>query len=149
MNDDHHNQPYDVGYGEAFNYVAASGLATNHGPSNPSQLQCWTCHANNWLECMDSGMLLQCESHVTSCQLTIRKRNSLYARVETGCKEAIACEKDKQNNFVGGWTDPTPVNQCRPGERLGPSVCRQCCHTNNCNYNLDFMDQLGWDQVLN
>jgi len=67
-NGDNLNQPYNIGYGEAFNYVAASGLATNHGPSNPSQLQCWTCHADNWAECMDTGMLRHCEPHVTSCQ---------------------------------------------------------------------------------
>jgi len=94
-------------------------------------------------------MLQHCGPQETSCQVTIRKRNGKYARVETGCKAAIACEQNKLNNFVGGWVMPTTENQCRPGYDHGPSVCRQCCFTNNCNYNLDFMDELGWEQVLN
>lgn len=147
------NEPYNVGYGEAYNYVAnsnaGSSLHDNNKPSNPSQLQCWTCHASNWMECMDTGRLLHCEPNVTACQVITRKRNGEYAAVETGCKAAIACEQDKANNFVGGWNSPTMENQCRPDQGNGPSVCRQCCYSNNCNYNLDFMDQLGWDQTLN
>jgi len=149
------NEPYNVGYGEAYNYVANSNTASslldnnNSNLSNPSQLQCWTCNAGNWKECMEKGRLQKCEPNVTACQVTTRKRNGEVAAVETGCKAAIACEQDKANNFVGGWNSPTTENQCRPDQGHGPSVCRQCCYSNNCNYNLDFMDQLGWDQTLN
>lgn len=152
-NEDNHNEPYNVGYGEVFNYVAnsnsASSLHTNNAPTAPSQLQCWTCHSKNWLDCMEHGKLEHCEPNITSCHIVVRKRNERYAQVQAGCKAAIACEQDKNNNFVGGFDNPTSSNQCRPDSGHGPSVCRQCCYSNNCNYNLDFMDQVGWNQLLN
>lgn len=152
-NTDNANQAFNVGYGEEYNYVAnsqsATSLLTNQNPANPSQLQCWTCQSENWLDCMESGKLAFCEPNITSCQVETRKRDGLYASVSTGCKASIACEQDKNNNFVGGWDEPISTNQCRPDYPSGPSVCRQCCYSNNCNFNLDFMDQLGWEQTLN
>ena len=120
-------------------------------------LSCWRCDgAANWGECASAGHLEQCEESATSCQITIRKRDGAVEGIFTGCKQREACENNKSNNFVTltaenenwaeqGWEDP---NQCRPSTQNGPSVCRQCCYANNCNYNLDFMDQQGWSQVL-
>jgi hypothetical protein len=71
-NTDNANQAFNVGYGEEYNYVAnsqsATSLLTNQNPANPSQLQCWTCQSENWLDCMESGKLAFCEPNITSCQ---------------------------------------------------------------------------------
>ena len=122
------------------------------GDNYVAPLSCWRCDgAKNWGECAQLGHLEQCEESATSCQLTIRKRDGEVEGIFTGCKQKEACQNNKAQNFVTNAENNDndySENQCRPAADNGPSVCRQCCFANNCNYNLDFMDILGWSQLL-
>jgi len=136
-NNDNDSGSGDIGSGDS--YVT---------PVNP--LSCWRCDgAKNWGECASAGYLEQCEESATSCQLTIRKRDGEVEGIFTGCKQKEACLNNKAQNFVTNSENQNyQDNQCRPSADNGPSVCRQCCYANNCNFNLDFMDILGWSQNL-
>ena len=115
-------------------------------PTHASSISCWTCNSRNWAECANTGTLVQCEESATSCELEIRRRDGQIEQINTGCKQREACENNKAQNYVS--LENTENNQCRPDEDEGPSVCRQCCHSNNCNYMLDFIDLDGWRQEL-
>jgi len=143
----------DVGSGDAEG-VTGSGdgyyqvdLSSPAQPVHASSIACWTCNnAANWAECANRGTLVQCEESATSCELEIRRRDGAIEQINTGCKQREACENNKSQNYES--LDYTDNNQCRPDEDEGPSVCRQCCHANNCNYMLDFIDLDGWRQEL-
>ena len=86
---------------------------------------------------------------ITACSITTRMRNGETRSISAGCKAKDACESDKLNNFaIFEEQSATSGHQCRPDAQTGPSVCRQCCYSNNCNFMLDFVDELGWSQVL-
>ena len=57
-----------------------------------------------------------------------------------GCKAAVACYNNKKQNFL-----VRAAQQCFPSLRT-TSTCHQCCHTNNCNKELDPSDEAGWVQ---
>jgi len=46
-----------------------------------------------------------------------------------GCKSRRACSDNMKQNFKGKWAD----RQCKPWAwyTKGPSVCRQCCNTDD------------------
>ena len=133
-----------TGSGDGYQTVDLSSPAQ---PVHASSISCWTCqNAQNWAECAQHGTLVQCEESATSCELEIRRRDGSIEQINTGCKQKEACENNKAQNYIS--LDYTDNNQCRPDEDEGPSVCRQCCHSNNCNYMLDFIDLDGWRQEL-
>lgn len=151
------NQAYQASYASAGSGdaegVTGSGdgyqvdLSSPAQPVHASSIACWTCNnAANWAECANHGSLVQCEESATSCELEIRRRDGAIEQINTGCKQREACENNKAQNYVS--LDYTDNNQCRPDEDEGPSVCRQCCHSNNCNFMLDFIDLDGWRQEL-
>merc|ERR1739838_137303 len=136
-----------TGSGDGYQTVDLSSPAQPVQPVHASSISCWTCqNAQNWAECAQHGTLVQCEASATSCELEIRRRDGSIEQINTGCKQAAACENNKAQNYDS--LDYTDNNQCRPDEDEGPSVCRQCCHSNNCNYMLDFIDLDGWRQEL-
>jgi len=142
----------DVNYGSGDVY---STPATTPSTSYPTTLRrnvplsCWRCSgARSWIECAQNGQLDHCQESATSCQIEVRRRDGIIESINTGCKQRQACENNKAQNFPGGEENPT-ANQCRPDVNTeGPSVCRQCCYANNCNYNLDFFNTDGWSQLL-
>ncbi|CAG5095113.1 Oidioi.mRNA.OKI2018_I69.XSR.g14039.t1.cds [Oikopleura dioica] len=143
------------GYGQEFSYSPSSdgsggAVISYNAPQKPSQISCWTCDASNWNECAQVGFLEACDAQITACSITSRMRNGEVRSISAGCKARDACESDKLNNFAIFEEDAphTSGHQCRPDSDLGPSVCRQCCYSNNCNFMLDFVDELGWSQVL-
>lgn len=144
------------GYGQEFSYSllndGSDAALIYNAPQKPSQISCWTCDASNWNECAQVGFLQACDAEVTACSITTRMRNGETRSISAGCKAKDACESDKLNNFaIFGDETPQVVtsgHQCRPDAQTGPSVCRQCCYSNNCNFMLDFVDELGWSQVL-
>ena len=110
-------------------------------------IKCWTCrNAYSYAECQSKGYLVTCQSNQESCELEVRERNGYVIQVNTGCKQAMACENNKAQNFQLGfkifwkfrfwasfWTwfhqsDPAHT-QCRPEAGYTHSVCRQCCYT--------------------
>lgn len=143
-------------YGQEFSYSLSNegsdAALIYNAPQKPTQISCWTCDASNWNECAQVGFLQACDAQVTACSITTRMRNGEARSISAGCKAKDACESDKLNNFaIFGDETPQVVtsgHQCRPDAQTGPSVCRQCCYSNNCNFMLDFVDELGWSQVL-
>lgn len=139
-------------YGQEFSYGQnenSNGVLIYNAPQKPSQISCWTCDASNWNECAQVGFLEACDAQITACSITTRMRNGETRSISAGCKAKDACESDKLNNFaIFEEQSATSGHQCRPDAQTGPSVCRQCCYSNNCNFMLDFVDELGWSQVL-
>merc|ERR1711920_1155832 len=100
------------------------------GPLNqPSGLTCWKCHARSFDECERRGRQERCSFSQQSCELEIRERRGRIEQIQMGCKQHLACENNKRQNFVGripAWT------QCRPESGYEHSVCRQCCTEDQC-----------------
>lgn len=142
----------EFGYGQEFSYSpsnGSNGVLIYNAPQKPTQISCWTCDASNWNECAQVGFLEACDAQITACSVTTRMRNGETRSISAGCKAKDACESDKLNNFaIFEEQTATSGHQCRPDAQTGPSVCRQCCYSNNCNFMLDFVDELGWSQVL-
>lgn len=93
------------------------------------RISCWRCDgSSSWEDCWTNGEFEQCTDSQSSCQLTVRRRGADFW-INTGCKQASACEVNKSQNFVS----ETPINsQCDPSEEH--SVCRQCCYDHGCNH---------------
>ena len=63
-------------------------------------IKCWTCrNAYSYAECQSKGYLVTCQSNQESCELEVRERNGNVIQVNTGCKQAMACENNKAQNF--------------------------------------------------
>jgi len=106
-------------------------------------ITCFHCDAPTYEECVDIGESKQCAYVGTgppTCMIELRKRNGGLFGVCMGCKAQEACLKQKENNFP---LDPWHPWQCRPTDTAGPSVCRQCCDTDNCTK--DFLNTANVD----
>ena len=60
-----------------------------------------------------------------------------------GCKEFGACKANRKQNFIKGR-----FGQCRPDIVNGPSVCRQCCTTDQCTRFYNPKTFLEWSQDI-
>jgi len=109
------------------NYQSSGGAKT---------MSCWSCkNAYSIEECMSAGYLETCQSNQESCELEIRERNGYIIQVHTGCKQKLACENNKAQNFQ---TSNPAYTQCRPEPGYTHSVCRQCCYDSSCVTDPDF-----------
>ena len=63
---------------------------------------------------------------------------SIVVSINMGCKQATACYNNKKQNFL-----VRSSQQCYPSMAI-TSACRQCCHANGCNQNLDPSDETTW-----
>jgi len=111
-----------------------SGSTTTTAATAP--ISCWTCrNAYSYEQCQTAGYLVTCQPNQTACELEVRKRNNHVIQVNTGCKQALACENNKSQNFA--QSDPAHT-QCRPESGYDHSVCRQCCYDDSCVSSPDF-----------
>ena len=62
----------------------------------------------------------------------------IIVTINMGCKAPVACYNNKKQNFL-----VRSSQQCFPGMAI-TSVCRQCCHENGCNENLDPTTETTW-----
>ena len=116
-------------------------------------------------ECEKIGVYRTCPHNAQSCMIETRKRNGImeqvnqgniyelsacesqylfgsnvsFIKVCMGCKEYAACNANRKQNFIRGR-----FGQCRPEQPNGPSVCRQCCTTDQCTRFFNPTSYLGW-----
>merc|ERR1712176_179533 len=117
---------------------ATGGNSGNYGGATTTtpMLKCWTCrNAYSYQQCEAEGTLVTCQDSQKSCELEVRERNGYVIQVNTGCKQAMACENNKAQNFQGNNPAQT---QCRPEPGYTHSVCRQCCYDDSCVSSPDF-----------
>lgn len=85
---------------------------------------------------LNIGMGYVCEIHTSSrrrrdtdepqtCQLEFRTRRGAVEKIQMGCKQSLACQNNKKQNFVD-WRYGKQATQCRPEAKATHSVCRQC-----------------------
>ena len=63
---------------------------------------------------MDYDLLilnLRCLHNQGSCELEIRERGGRILSIQMGCKQKLACENNKRQNF---WGRNPSFTQCRP-----------------------------------
>ncbi|CAG5106341.1 Oidioi.mRNA.OKI2018_I69.chr1.g2799.t1.cds [Oikopleura dioica] len=124
-------------------------------PAPAAKLSCWTCHAYSMADCNAQGSLVACQSNQESCELEIRERQGKTEQIRMGCKQKMACENNKMQNFWGNnpaWQgslelklpNPAAWTQCRPEPGYTHSVCRQCCETDSCTKDWYPTDRPGW-----
>ena len=78
----------------------STGGSTGTTTGTATSIQCWTCrNAYSYAECQSKGYLVTCQSNQESCELEVRERNGYVIQVNTGCKQAMACENNKAQNF--------------------------------------------------
>merc|ERR1712037_845580 len=110
-------------------------------PAPAAKLSCWTCHAYSMADCNAQGSLVACQSNQESCELEIRERQGKTEQILMGCKQKMACENNKKQNF---WGNNPSWTQCRPEPGYTHSVCRQCCETDSCTKDWYPTDRPGW-----
>merc|ERR1712176_1047200 len=110
-------------------------------PAPAAKLSCWTCHAYSMADCNAQGSLVACQSNQESCELEIRERQGKTEQILMGCKQKMACENNKKQNF---WGNNPSWTQCRPEPGCTHSVCRQCCETDSCTKDWYPTDRPGW-----
>ena len=115
-----------------------------------NKIQCT--NARTYAECRAIGREKICSFKQNTCFIETRKDEmndnnlnhqplnprGLIVSISMGCKQATACYQDKKQNFL-----VRSSQQCFPGMAI-TSVCRQCCHINDCNKNLDPTDESTW-----
>jgi len=127
--------------------------------------QCWACeNARTYRECREKGYVETCTKKQNSCFVeTIkekvprvsfpdydyhkgRKGDVVRVEINMGCKQPEACYANKKQNFL-----VRSGRQCFPKTSMSStlangidSVCRQCCHTNSCNKDLDPASEELW-----
>lgn len=110
-------------------------------------LSCWHCDASDIFSCLQTGQSKTCLDNEQSCQVEIRKRDGRDEKITMGCKAIDACKINKMQNF----SEKAKRGQCRPKSNKGPSVCRQCCNTQNCDLELGEYppnNLAGWREEL-
>ncbi|CAG5083980.1 Oidioi.mRNA.OKI2018_I69.PAR.g10515.t1.cds [Oikopleura dioica] len=100
------------------------------------RLTCFHCDAKNMDECMATGYYKECDYNEQSCMIEARHRGGRTEQVRMLCKQPLACQNNKAQNFGRN-------RQCRPESKRNnpqPSVCRQCCYESGCT---DFFNPLS------
>jgi len=103
---------------------------------------CFMCSSTSYAGCISGGSVMQCElGDLERCHIEVRKTNGKIVSVISGCKQAVACNKGIEQNFVVDSnldTDASRHDQCKPNMpmasmRFGKiqSVCRQCFSTSD------------------
>merc|ERR1719187_2424161 len=118
---------------------------TTTAPEYYPTLSCYHCDAPNFEECYKIGKKKACpyaKGRDMVCMIEVRKRDGKVEGVCMGCKEKQACLRQKFNNF-----NRKPA-QCRPRAYYSPSVCRQCCKTEDCTMNFNPPTRKGWEEDL-
>jgi len=120
-----------------------------------NDLHCFTCRGSSAAECLANGKVQKCLQNEEVCQIHQRKRDGVVYRVRMECKQHRACDNNYQYNFVDGPGVKKADDQCKPDEKTGTSVCRQCCDRDaNCGIDLALLnngegpDRDGWDEDL-
>jgi len=123
--------------------------------SAANALDCFTCTGKSAAKCQAKGSVQTCMKNEEVCQIHSRKRDGVVYRVRMGCKQHRACDNNYQYNFVVGPSVKKADDQCKPEEKTGTSVCRQCCDmSTNCALDLALEnngqgpDRAGWDLDL-
>jgi len=127
--------------------------------------QCWHCeNARTYRECREQGSMETCTKKQNACFVETlkekvprvsfpdydyhkgRKGDVVRVEINMGCKQPEACYANKKQNFL-----VRAGRQCFPKTSMSStlangidSVCRQCCHTNGCNEDLDPSSEELW-----
>merc|ERR1712227_732421 len=123
-------------YQNSHNHHDSYDSASNYGQNNNAYdapcferavgISCWTCRGQNMDECARNGYEQKCYAAQSACMVEVRKNDGDVVGVHMGCKAPDACWRNKSYNFGRNA-------QCHPERVFGPSVCRQCCQTeDNC-----------------
>jgi len=134
------------GIGERYFAAAGPGPTATEPPATtaPSDESvygsgCWKCDKMNYVTCATEGSFQDCAADQAAgdagvCFIELRESLQGLTQLCTGCKDALACNDIKKQNFAYGQISPR--NQCksdwrfqRPSRRrygVQQSTCRQC-----------------------
>jgi len=101
---------------------------------------CWKCDQMTMSDCSTEGRMEKCQKgDKDCCFVEIREQHQKLQQLCTGCKDKVACENLRDENFhvLSNTNTNEKVMQCRPDYRqqyVGKfagiqSVCRQCFMT--------------------
>lgn len=106
-----------------------------------ADFQCLTCVASNVTQCEQEGSYETCFVGQT-CHFELREKNGEVIQVKKGCKQEHSCHDQRKQNFT--QNSNRNHQQCRPGQKRGPSVCRKCCSENGCTEGFDVSIRANW-----
>lgn len=112
---------------------------------------CWKCDRMSFEQCAIQGEWNACPAgDYNVCFMELRETENNIQQVCTGCKDGMACENLRQNNFQS--SGPTAFDQCRPTTQQQQargrfnkgkqSVCRTCFNT--CDHDSASHDPKLW-----
>jgi len=134
------------GIGERYFAPAGPGPTATEPPATTAPSDdsvygsgCWKCDKMNYVTCATEGSFQDCAADQAAgdagvCFIELRESLQGLTQLCTGCKDALACNDIKKQNFAYGQISPR--NQCksdwrfqRPSRRrygVQQSTCRQC-----------------------
>lgn len=135
------------GIGERYFSAAGPGPTVTQPPATTAAADdddvygsgCWKCDKMNFVTCATEGSFQDCAADQAAgdsgvCFIELRESLQGLTQLCTGCKDAVACNDIKKQNFAYGPISPR--NQCksdwrfqRPSRRrygVQQSTCRQC-----------------------